>query len=81
MKKLLNKIKALPVIMVKVKRNTKQNLDKCTIKLNCAGILKLLIHRKILVIVQYDPIILGGKAKMRDNGDGTYTMFMEGGAG
>ncbi len=77
MKNLWMKLKAVPVIMVMVKRNTKKNLDKCTIKLNLSGILKLLIHRKIMVIIQYHPIILSGKAKMENNGNGTFTMVME----
>lgn len=77
MKKWWTKIMAVPVIVVKAQRNTKRNLDRAIIKLGWKGILKLLIHRKIVVVVSYYPLILSGKAKMNDNGDGTFTMTME----
>lgn len=44
-----------PVLLVKVNRETKENISKFTIRLDWKGVLKLLIHRKIMVVIQHYP--------------------------
>lgn len=68
-----------PVLLVKVNRDTKENISKFTIRLDWKGVLKLLFHRKIMVIVQHYPMILKGKVSTVKNDDGTYTFDITGG--
>lgn len=65
-----------PVMKIKVQRDTKENINHFTIQLDWKGILKLLIHRKIIVIILHYPM----KWKMKQteaNDDGTFKFEAE----
>jgi len=70
-------LKNEPVLLVKVNRETKENLSRFTIHLDWKGVLKLLVHRKIIVVVAHYPITMKGKMKATPNRDGTYTFNVE----
>lgn len=66
-----------PVLLVQVDRRTKENISKFTIRLDWKGVLKLLIHRKIMVVVQHYPMIL--KCKMSSVNNDEFTFDVESG--